>query len=80
MTDEDEPLEHTCGQQPVTPQKFSFWFLTGMMFNLMANIGRSCVGFCEEVGHSLYAHGLHRQNKQADVEVVDTFRDQLTKL
>lgn len=86
MTDEDEPQEHTCGEQPVEAQRWSFWFLPGMIFNLFANLGRACisgmaacVNFCEEVGHAFYAHGLYKQKNKEQDQVVDSFRDQLAR-
>jgi len=88
MTDEDDiPQEHQCAETPVEPQKFNFWFLPGMIWNLFANMGRASisfmagwVNFCEEVGHSFYAHGLYKQQNKVNVEVVDSFREQLATL
>lgn len=87
MTDEDDAQEHTCGEQPVEPCKWNFWFLPGMISNLFANLGRAgisgmaaWVNFYEEIGHAFYAHGLYKQQNKVNTEVVDSFRDQLSHL
>lgn len=88
MTDEDDEVPHVCDvEEPVTAEQFSVWFVPGMLSNLCANVSRSGVTFFngvaqffEEMGHSLWAHGLWRQKKQQDDGVVDSFREQLTRL
>lgn len=88
MTDQDlDPPEHTCGEEPVTPQKWNFWFLPGMMCNLFANLIRAChtaiaglVQFFEEIGHGCYAHGLYKQQASVNEDTVGTFQKQLTRL
>lgn len=85
MTDEDEvPTPHECGETPVEPEKWSIWFLPGMICNLFANMARSTISFAagwvnfyEELGHAFYAHGLYKQQKKVENDVVDSFREQL---
>lgn len=85
MTDEDEvPPPHDCSEAPVEAEKWNCWFLPGMVFNLLANLSRATiafgaafVNFYEELGHSFYAHGLYKQKKKVENDVVGSFREQL---
>lgn len=84
MTEEEDGQEHVCAEEPVTAQKWCFWFLPGMIWNLFANWSRAFAGgvagwvnFCEELGHSFYAHGLYKQERKVNKDVVNSFRDQL---
>lgn len=86
MTDEIEaPEEHTCGGGE--PRKFSMWFLPAMLSNLVANLCRalaavpaSFANFWDEAQEAFGAHGLYKQQKSVDVDVVDSFREQLKTL
>jgi hypothetical protein len=77
---EDEGDGHTCGGVPMTAQRWSWWYLWAVCWNLGANVCKSLMEFCLELSAGLYRHGLHKMDKKADVEVVDTFREQLKAL